>query len=266
MKKKGIGRPSTYVSILETLKKRGYVKIAEKKLVPTELGTATVRLLLELFPHIFETGFTAGMEELLDSVADGSISFEEAVGRLELPLEASLKQAVASLDSVREGLARETDQKCPECGKPLRLRLGRYGRFLSCSGYPECRYTRQDGEARYEGDRKCPLCGSPLVRRNGRFGQYLACQKAPACRHTEPLPTGVACPVEGCGGEMIQKTTRRGRIFFSCSRYPKCDFAMWNKPVAVVCPKCGFPVLEEGKKGLQCPRCKKKIEDTSTNS
>jgi DNA topoisomerase-1 len=266
MKKNGLGRPSTYVSILETLKKRGYVKIAEKKLLPTELGTSTVRLLLNLFPHIFDTGFTAGMEKLLDSVADGSICYEDAVRQLETPLDASLKQAVANLDTVRESLAEETTEICPECGSPLRLRLGRYGRFLSCSGYPGCRYTRQEGETRYEGDRKCPLCSSALVRRTGRFGQYLACEKAPACRHTEPIPMGVPCPADGCGGEMIQKMTRKGRLFYSCSRYPKCDFAMWNRPVPGICPKCGFPVLEEGKKGLQCPRCRKKIEESSTSS
>lgn len=266
MKKKGIGRPSTYVSILDTLKKRGYVKLAERKLTPTELGTATVRLLLELFPHIFDTGFTAGMEQLLDSVADGSTSYEEAVKRLEVPLEASLTQAVANLDKVRDSLSRETTERCPECGSPLRLRLGRYGRFLSCTGYPSCRYSRQEGGAKYEGDRKCPACGSGLVLRSGRFGQYLSCEKAPACKHTEPVPTGVLCPVEGCGGEMIQKTTRKGRTFYSCNRYPKCDFAMWNRPVPGTCPKCGFPVLEEGKKGLQCPRCRKKIEDSSRSS
>jgi len=260
MKKKGIGRPSTYVATLETLKKRGYVRISEKRLVPTELGTATVRLLVGLFPHIFEAAFTAGMEEVLDSVAKGLVSYADAVGKLDLPLEASLGQAVASLETIRAGLSRETGETCPECGSPLRLRLGRYGKFLSCTAYPKCRYSRQEGETRYEGDRKCPLCGSALVRRTGRFGQYLACERAPACKHTEPIPTGVHCPVEGCGGEMIQKTTRKGRIFYSCSRYPECDFAMWNKPVARRCPQCGFPVIEEGKKGLQCPRCRRKIE------
>ncbi len=260
MKKNGIGRPSTYVGILDTLKKRGYTTVTERKLVPTELGTATVRLLVQIFPHIFETGFTASMEEVLDDVAAGRTSYRDAMEKLDLPLRASLEQAITALPEVRKDLSKETSEICPECGSPLLLRLGRYGRFLSCSAFPKCRFTRAEGETAIAPGRDCPLCGAPMVQRNGRFGQYLACSKAPGCRHTEAMPTGVPCPVESCGGELVQKRSKRGKTFYSCSRYPECDFAMWNKPVEATCPKCGFPVMEEGKKGLQCPRCKRKTD------
>jgi DNA topoisomerase-1 len=168
-----------------------------------------------------------------------------------------MKQAMADLEQVRAQMSAETGENCPRCGKPLKTRLGRFGRFYSCSGWPECRYSRQDGEQAFEGGRSCPVCGAGLVLRSGRFGQYLACEKAPECTHTEPVPTGVGCPVEGCGGELVQKRSRKGRTFYSCNRYPACDFAMWNKPVATACERCGFPVTEESKGGLKCPRCRK---------
>jgi len=168
------------------------------------------------------------------------------------------------LPEVKRELTLETDQKCPQCGKILLDKWGRYGRFLACSGYPQCRYTRPSQETSDEGveaeaARPCPACGSPMHSRNGRFGAYLACSKA-ECGAKSPIPTGVKCPLDPCDGELVTRRTQKGRTFYSCSRYPGCDFAMWNPPVDTRCSRCGFPILEKRAKGLYCPRCRKKTD------
>ncbi|MBN1434383.1 topoisomerase DNA-binding C4 zinc finger domain-containing protein, partial [Candidatus Fermentibacterales bacterium] len=265
MKNKGIGRPSTYVPIIDKIKQRKYVQLEGGRLIPTELGTTVLRLLVELFPYIFEIGFTSDMEGLLDDIAEGKIAYADALGRLNTPLESSLAQAMANLDRVRERLSEETDERCPVCGAPLKVRWGRFGRFMACSAFPDCRFTRplDDGEesSRFE-SRVCPECGGKgMLVRNGRYGRYLACSNASSCRHTEPYPTGASCPEEGCDGELVERKSKRGKLFYSCSNYPSCRFATWNEPVAVVCPRCGYPFLERRKRGgIYCPRCKKKIQ------
>lgn len=265
MKKSGIGRPSTYVAILSTLKKRGYIQLREKRLHPTDLGMRTVELLAGLFPGIFETGFTAGMEQTLDSVAGGLMEYTEAVRSLADPLEKALSEAIKRLPEVRRELTVATGQTCPKCGRPLLDKWGRFGRFLACQGYPQCRYTRPvegeelPGGAAASVRRDCPDCGSPMTLRNGRFGAYLSCT-GPDCGRNSPLPTGVHCPLPGCQGELVVKRSQKGRTFYSCSRYPDCDFAMWNEPVDAPCPRCGFPIQERRARGLYCPRCKKKTD------
>jgi len=264
MKKKGIGRPSTYVAILSTLRKRGYAELRERKLHPTDLGMRTVELLTGLFPGLFDIAFTAGMEQTLDTVANGEMDYVSAVKSLAEPLESSLTDAMRKLPEVKRELTLETDQKCPQCGKILLDKWGRYGRFLACSGYPQCRYTRPSQETSDEGveaeaARPCPACGSPMHSRNGRFGAYLACSKA-ECGAKSPIPTGVKCPLDPCDGELVTRRTQKGRTFYSCSRYPGCDFAMWNPPVDTRCSRCGFPILEKRAKGLYCPRCRKKTD------
>lgn len=264
MKNKGIGRPSTYVAILSTLKKRGYIDLREKKLHPTDLGMRTVELLVGLFPHLFEVGFTAGMEQTLDMVAAGEMDYVSAVKSLAVPLEASLTHAMKKLPEVRRELTSQTDQTCPQCGKPLLDKWGRFGRFLACSGYPECRYTRPvEGEATQGNTpapvRACPDCGSPMTVRSGKFGAYLSCSNA-SCGKKSPMPAGVHCPLDGCSGELVTRRSQKGRTFYSCSRYPDCDFAMWNPPIDAPCPRCGFPIQEKRVKGVYCPRCKKKTD------
>ncbi|RKZ04952.1 type I DNA topoisomerase [Candidatus Fermentibacteria bacterium] len=261
MKKKAIGRPSTYVSIISTLKKRTYVEAREKKLFPTEVGMVTADLLVKLFPHLFDVGFTATLEELLDLVASGKTSYKEAVKQLYTPLAASLEEAMRRLPEIKASMVKETAEKCPLCGKVLLEKMGKYGKFLACSGFPSCRYTRPVNEdsSSTVSDVKCAKCGKDMLLRNGRYGRYLACSD-PACGHTQPVPVGVKCPVPDCTGELVERRSRRGKVFYSCSRYPDCDYAMWNKPVARECPRCGFPLLEERKKGVFCPRCKKKID------
>jgi len=264
MKKLGIGRPSTYVAILSTLRKRGYVELREKKLHPTDLGEKTAELLTGLFPGLFSVEFTAGMEETLDQVAGGSMDYLTAVKSLANPMEEALGRAMDRLPEVRRLLTVETEIQCPECGKPMLDKWGRFGRFLACSGYPRCRHTMSleasDG-AGGSGDiaRECPVCGSPMRVRNGRFGAYLACTDA-GCGKTSPIPTGVKCPLPGCSGELVTRRTRQGRTFYSCDRYPNCDFAMRYPPVDSQCPQCGFPIQEKRTKGIYCPRCRRKTD------
>ncbi len=262
MKKVGIGRPSTYVSTIKTLRMREYVEKDEKVLRPTELGTTTVRLLVRMFPHIFKVDFTARMEELLDSVAKGTETYPGALKQLSLPLESSMQMAMKNTESFRNELQEDTGEVCPECGAPIVIRWGRYGKFKACTSFPRCRYSspiEEDNSSEYEG-RKCPECGNSLLLKTGRYGKYLSCSNHPGCKHTEPVPTGVPCPEEGCNGELVEKKSRRGRVFYACNRYPECKYAVWNKPIDNTCPRCGFPILiEKNKKGIWCPSCRKKI-------
>lgn len=261
MKKEGIGRPSTYVTTINTIKGRKYVERDGKTLRPTELGTETVRLLVRMFPHLFETGFTASMEDLLDSVASGGTTYVEALQKLNLPLESSLKRAMQEMDAVRRELQEDTGSACPRCGSPVVVRWGRFGKFMACSAFPKCRFSSPLEEETTElVARPCPECGGRLAIRNGRYGRFLACSTE-GCGHTGPVPTGVNCPEEGCDGELVEKRSKKGRTFYSCNRWPECRYALWNEPVAKECPRCGFPLLEKRKKGIWCPRCKKKISD-----
>ncbi len=261
MKKKAIGRPSTYVSIISTLKKRAYVVLTDKKLIPTEVGIVTADLLIKLFPHLFEIDFTAKLEELLDLVASGKKSYKKAVSELYVPLAASLEEAMRKLPEIKASMTKKTDEKCPECGNYLLEKMGKFGKFLACSGYPSCKYTQpvNGSSEATKTDVNCSLCKSGMLLRTGAYGRYLACSN-PKCKHTQPVPTGVKCPVEDCTGQLVERRTKKGKIFYSCDCYPKCEFAMWNKPLNRECPRCGFPLLEERKKGVYCPKCKKKID------
>lgn len=165
------------------------------------------------------------------------------------------------LPEIKASLVRETAEECPECGRNLVEKMGKFGRFLACPGFPDCRYTRpleENNETAPEGA-VCPQCGGRLAIRKGRYGRYVACSSA-KCSYTGPVPAGVQCPVENCTGELVERTTKKGKPFFSCSRYPDCDYAMWNQPLDRRCPRCGFPVLERRKKGVYCPNCRKKID------
>ncbi len=264
MKKVGIGRPSTYVATINTLRKREYVEKDGKVLKPTELGTTSIRILIKMFPHIFKVDFTARMEELLDSVAKGTETYHGALKQLSLPLESSLQMAMKNTDNFRNELQEETGETCPECGAPIIIRWGRYGKFKACTSFPGCRYSsplEEDNSSEFEG-RKCPECGGSLLQKTGRYGKYLSCGNHPKCRHTEPVPTGVPCPAPGCSGELVEKKSRKGRLFYACNRYPECKYAVWNRPIDRACPRCGFPILIEKnkKKGIWCPECRKKIE------
>ncbi len=248
----GIGRPSTYASILNVLRERKYVHMEKKRFVPTEIGEWVNRYLVQHFGDIVDTGFTARIEDRLDAIARGEINWKPVLRRFWDPFKADVDKAMKS-----ERPVEETDEVCPECGRPMVIKLGRYGRFLACTGYPECRHARPlpvaggKGEERppdEPSDRMCDKCGAPMVIKHGRYGRFLSCSAYPKCRNNQPLEkpvdTGVPCPA--CGeGTFLQKKSRRGKIFYSCSAYPKCKQALWDKPLPIPCPQCGAPFVTE---------------------
>ena len=244
----GIGRPSTYASILSTIvNDRGYVRRERRTLFPTELGIEVTDLLLPFFRDIMDVEFTAQMETELDKVEDGELKWADAVNDFYRPFERDLKAAEKEMPELKRGV--EIDEACPECGKPLKEQWGRFGKFISCSAYPECRYTRNlDGNERAEDEPTseiCPSCGKPMVIKHGRFGKFIACSGYPECKTTKPITLGIACPVEGCAGEIVERRSKRGRVFYGCSAYPGCKFVVWQRPVAEPCPKCGAPFVTE---------------------
>ncbi len=265
--KLGIGRPSTYAQIISTLLNRKYVEKKDRALLPTDLGKTVNRLLVNHFPDIFNVKFTARMEENLDRVERNESSYLEILQKFYQPFHKALERAQEQKQEIRQELQEETDIKCEVCGRPMVIRWGRNGKFLACSGYPECKNTRPLEEQKpVETNEVCELCGAPMVIKRGRFGEFLACSNYPKCKNTRPISTGVSCPEEGCDGVIVQRQSRRGKIFYSCSNYPQCKFALWDKPVAVTCPQCGYPLMVEKvsrAKGyyLQCPRCKHKQKE-----
>ena len=261
LEENGIGRPSTYASILATISSRDYVTKEKKTFRPTELGRLVNALLTDAFPDIIDEGYTARLEEELDRVAAGEESWRELVARFHEAFQKDLAKAREQMKDRRRELV-ATDEVCPVCGKPLVKRFSRFGAFLGCSGYPECDYKRdltdaQEEEAGDGGEEtaevpSCPECQAPMVKRRSRRGPFWGCSRYPECRGTrtldgktrsQPTPTGVPCPEEGCEGELVAKRSRYGKVFYSCSTYPKCRFAMNDEPVATPCPACGFPVM-----------------------
>jgi len=259
LEEKGIGRPSTYATILSTIKEKEYVKLEKGKFFPSELGLVVNDLLVVNFPDILDVEFTALMEENLDKVEEGEKGWVETLKEFYLPFQKDLEMAKVSMRDVkREKIP--TDTRCERCGAKMVKRWGKRGYFLACSTYPKCRYTREvDGneEKNEETDVRCEECGNPMVVKNGKFGRFLACSNYPTCKFTKPMDTGVHCPQEGCDGTIVERRTRKGRTFYSCANYPRCTFALWDKPVPEKCPQCDFPYLVErpGKEGIlkRCP-------------
>ncbi|MHB8055627.1 MAG: type I DNA topoisomerase [Candidatus Aminicenantales bacterium] len=241
---RGIGRPSTYAPIISTLQNRVYVIKDKAKFVPTDLGMFVTDFLVRQFPDLMEFKFTALMEEELDEVSEGKLDWVGAMrdfyGRLEKDLAAGAK-----VESVA-GTGIPLNETCPKCGKPLVNKGGKFGRFKSCSGYPECDYS--DDLYKKEViplEEKCPTCGSNLVQRTGRYGMFVACSNYPKCKYIkgkEKVDTGIACPRD-CGGTILKRKTRREKFFYGCSSFPKCRFATWDEPLKEPCPKCGKPFI-----------------------
>jgi DNA topoisomerase-1 len=262
----GIGRPSTYATIISTLLERKYVESKERRLFPTDLGKTVNKVLIESFPSLFEVKFTARMEADLDKVEIGKENWVDVVREFYSPFEKTLKKMTARQEDIKESLTESTKEVCENCGAPMVIKWGRNGRFLACSSYPECRTTKSlnPQEAPTVTDLKCENCGAPMVVKTGRFGKFLACSAYPECKTTMPLPTGAKCPKEGCGGDIVQKQSKRKKLFYGCSNYPKCDFVSWDKPVNQPCAKCGNKYLVEKysqKSGayMICPVCKGKV-------
>jgi len=268
MEADGIGRPSTYASIIATIKDRKYVILESRKLYPTDLGRAVNKILVENFPALFNVEFTANMEKDLDLIEEGTDDWVEVIRTFYTPFKESLDSLKDKTQDIKASLTEKTDIKCEKCGEPMVIKWGRNGRFLGCSAYPDCDSTRPlpEEEAQNKTDEVCDKCGAPMVVKTGRFGRFLACSAYPKCKNTKALTIGVKCPKEGCGGKLVEKKTRTGRIFYGCSKYPKCDFASWDKPVATACPACGNEYMLQKRsnaKGdyLKCPSCKHEITE-----
>jgi DNA topoisomerase I len=254
LEEKGIGRPSTYAAILTTIQGRGYVEKKEGRLHPTELGLMVDGLLLKSFPDIVSSDFTAQMEEQLDKVEEGEADWVKILKDFYTPFKAEVETAKKEMRNVKAE-EQTTDEVCEKCGKPMVIKWGRNGHFLACSGYPECRNTKEyrknaDGTLTVvpttrPSDQKCPTCGSEMVIRRGRFGEFLACTRYPECKTTAPMSLGVDCPKPDCGGYLTEKRSKRGKVFFGCSNYQrtKCDFVSWDRPIPQPCPKCGAKFL-----------------------
>jgi len=265
----GIGRPSTYAAIVSTLQTRDYVQLENKRFKPTDIGRVVSKFLTQHFTTYVDYGFTASLEDQLDDVSRGE---KEWIPLLEEFWDPFKHQVDNILDTVkRKDVTQELlDEKCPQCGKPLSIRLGKRDRFIGCTGFPDCDYTRameeKPQDASHDSElvegRQCPDCGGALKIKHGRYGKFIGCANYPKCKHIEslnkPAETGVECP-ECSQGKIVKRQSRRGRVFFSCSRYPDCKYAIWNEPINRACPKCAWPILtikKTKKRGteLVCPR------------
>jgi len=247
----GIGRPSTYAAIIATLLQRNYVILEQKRFSPTDVGRIVNRFLTQYFTQYVDYDFTAKLEDELDAVSRGEKEWIPLLSDFWDPFKDRVDDVEENVQ--RKDVTQETiDEKCPECGQPLSIRLGRSGRFIGCTGYPECHYTRSLEESAENAtpqasiDHPCPLCGNELVIKHGRYGKFIGCSQYPNCKHIEPLEkpadTGVVCP-ECKKGSLLKRRSRRGTHFYSCSTYPKCKYAIWNEPLNEPCPKCDWPIL-----------------------
>jgi len=257
----GIGRPSTYAQIISTLKDRRYVSVEKRRFLSTELGDVVSKIVTENFPDIFNVKFTASMEAELDKIEEGKYEWAQVLKDFYDPFSKSLKRTEANRQDIKKQIQEETNESCPECEAPLVIKWGRNGRFISCSEFPKCKFTKPlHEEEAPTTEEKCEKCGSPMVVKNGRFGRFLACSAYPECKSTKPYDLGIPCPKEGCEGKLTEKRSKRGRLFYGCTSYPKCDFATWDKPVPQECPSCKakFMVSKSSKaKGeyLKCLGC-----------
>lgn len=267
LEENGIGRPSTYAAIISTLFDRKYIIREERKLLPAELGETVNNILVNYFPDIFNVDFTASMENRLDDIEAGSLNWAEVVEDFYLPFRNTLEAVKNRKAEIKSSLLEKTGEKCEKCGSDMIIRWGKNGRFIACSAFPACRNTRPLEQNRVEpkvSGKTCPKCGSELVVKDGRYGKFLGCSQYPKCKHIEPIDIGVKCPKEGCGGKLVERRSKKGRVFYGCGSYPKCDFVTWYKPVDEKCPACGNVYLEvhQFKEGeaYVCPQCKHRVE------
>jgi DNA topoisomerase-1 len=317
LEENGIGRPSTYATILATLQNREYVEKVDGKFIPSELGLTVTDLLVGHFGDIVDVKYTARMEEELDEIEEGRLEWVDALKEFNKQFSKDLKAATKNMENIKTK-EEPTDRTCEKCGRPMVIKWGRYGRFIACSGYPECKNTQElatvvggsganggaasaagpatgsaespaipeeqgtcekcgskmvlrkgrfgpflacsaypkcrntkkiamDREGRITVTRKpdrmlaepCPQCGKPLAVKDGRFGEFTACSAYPECKYIKLKEVGLDCPRDGCGGRIVERRSRRGRVFFGCNNYPKCDFVTWYRPIAERCPSCG---------------------------
>ncbi len=269
LEERGIGRPSTYAPIISTITDRHYVLKDSGRLKPTVLGCTVSDLLTQFFPDIMDAGFTARMEEELDEVARGERRWAPMLQDFYGPFEKSLKAADQAMPRVR--VEEATDEVCDLCGNPMVIKMGRFGKFMACTGFPDCRNTKPvpaepvAGQEQGSGQRQepaeveptdetCEKCGKAMVIRSGRFGRFMSCTDYPKCRTSRPLKIGVPCPK--CGSDLVQRRSRgRGRTFYGCSAYPACDFVVNQQPLTEPCPECQGLMVASGKNGVKCTVC-----------
>jgi len=263
LEENGIGRPSTYASILSTIRGKGYVDLVKGYFRPNELGFIVNDLLVQNFPEIFDVEFTARMEENLDQVESQKIDLLQVLNRFYKPFKKDLDSASEGMLSVK-GVGMPTELDCPECKKPLRIKVGKNGHFLACSGYPECTYSSdytRDEKGHIQPvkpseeeitDKICGKCAMPMVVKRGRYGDFLACSGYPECKNTQSLNSngsgksiGVSCPQKDCTGEVVERSSKRGKLFYGCNRFPECAFATWDKPIDRACPVCEAKFIVE---------------------
>jgi DNA topoisomerase-1 len=303
LEENGIGRPSTYASIIAVLQDREYVHKLEGRFKPTALGRMIADLLTKSFVDIIDVEYTRTLEDDLDKIEQGQTDYVKTLNGFYKKFKKDLARAGKEMIDLKKGIeigeacdkcgmpmlkrvgkfgpfiacsgypectntreletqepesesGEEEIEPCENCGKPMAVKRGRFGQFLACTGYPECKTTRKLIATKQGGlkaakpdqilDELCPRCGANLVIKQGRFGEFTACTKYPECKYVKHKSTGVKCPKDaGKGGEIVERKSRRGKVFFGCSNYPDCDFVLWNRPVAEPCPKCGSPYLIE---------------------
>ena len=261
LEENGIGRPSTYAAILSTIQDKGYVEKLKGYFRPSELGFIVNDLVVENFPDVFDVDFTAKMEDSLDRVEAAEVEALNILEQFYHPFHHKLAAAAEGMLSMK-GVGFSTGLQCPQCGGDLHIKVGKNGPFLACSSYPDCDFSRD-----YTRDEKgklqiiepdldaaegeiCEKCGRPMVVKRGRYGTFLACSGYPDCKNTRSVAsgvrsTGISCPEEGCEGELVERKSKRGKIFYGCSKFPDCKFATWDRPVEKPCPRCEAPFLVE---------------------
>ncbi len=263
LEENGIGRPSTYATILAVIREKGYVDLVKGYFMPNELGFIVNDLLVKSFPDLFDVDFTAKMEDHLDRVEAAEVNSLDILTRFYDPFKKELDTALKDMLSLK-AVGVPTNLNCPLCNKRLHIKVGKNGHFLACSGYPQCTYSRnyirdEKGEIHpvepvddETSDEICEKCGRAMVIKHGKYGTFLACSGYPDCKNTLSLGsngdesgTGVNCPEKDCGGALVQKKSRRGKIFYGCNRFPDCKFAVWDKPIPKECPQCGAKFLVE---------------------
>ncbi len=272
LEERGIGRPSTFASIITTIIERDYVRRDGKMLVPTTLGEVTTRLMKESFADIVDYKFTANMENKLDDIENGEVTTEQLLTEFWADFSRELEEAEKAGGEHLALPQEETDLVCEKCGAKMIVRSGRYGKFAACPNYPKCRNTKPlpgqekpDEEAKEEKkpeakkpevqktDLKCEICGGELVIRSGRYGSFYACSNFPSCRYTKPIVEETAGECPKCGGKLVKRRGRNKSVFYGCEKYPECDFSSWDIPTDEKCPKCGKALFrKKGKNMLVC--------------
>ncbi len=270
LESKGIGRPSTYATITNTIRLRKYVELKARIFHPTQLGMAVYKFLISNFDEFFNVQFTAKMENSLDKIEYGEVDRQNLLSEYY----GSIQKLIGNINykEAKEKISEDTNIKCEKCGSKMIIKWGKNGQFLACSNFPECKNIKSfsrsdDGQIKIiepqKLEEKCPKCDSALILKEGRYGKFIACSNYPKCKFTKPFTLGIKCP-ECKDGEITEKRNKKGKYFFSCTNYPECKFITNFKPVALSCPKCGNYYLEERKtktKGSfkKCPQCGEEV-------